>query len=214
MSPKAIAASYAFISIAYIALFHPNPSFMSAHLKMLPILLLAIATVLLAAPGWRWPVTTALLFSALGDLLLALDDLKGGLFIAGLGSFLMAQALYAWVFWRHRSPDAGRRWLALGYIPVGLLLAWLVLPAADALALPVAVYLVGISLMVTGAAMTDRPLLVFAGALCFAASDTLIAVNKFLVAVPAAGTLIMASYYLAQGLICAGVLRRTGTVTS
>ena len=139
------------------------------------------------------------------------DDLRGGLFTVGLGSFLVAQGLYAWAFWRHRHPDATRRRLALAYLPVSLLLAVMVLPAAGTLAVPVAAYLLGVTAMVTGAALTDRSLLVFAGALCFAASDTLIGVNKFLVAVPAAGTLIMASYYLAQGLICAGVIRSPST---
>ena len=45
------------------------------------------------------------------------------------------------------------------------------------------------------------------GACIFMASDTLIAINKFLTPVPQAGLVIMLSYYLAQWLLWRGALR-------
>lgn len=207
MNLRLSAVTYLLFSVGYIAFLHPHPSILTALIKPLPILFLALITARLAAPGWRVWVSAGLVFSAGGDLLLALDDLHGDLFIAGLASFFVAQGAYAVAFWGHRRTDPARRWLAIAYVPAGVLLGWWMLPAAGTLAVPVGVYLLGISAMVTGAALTSRSLLVFAGALCFALSDTLIGVNKFLTPVPAAGTLIMASYYLAQGLICAGVVR-------
>lgn len=207
MNLRLAAVAYCFFSVAYTAFLHPHPSLLTALLKPLPILFLALITARSVAPGWRGLVSAGLVFSAAGDLLLALDDLHGDLFIAGLASFFMAQGAYAVAFWSRRHADPVRRWLAIAYVPAGVLLAGWMLPAAGTLAVPVGIYLLGISAMVTGAALTNRSLLVFAGALCFAVSDTLIGVNKFLAPVPAAGTLIMASYYLAQGLICAGVVR-------
>ena len=82
------------------------------------------------------------------------------------------------------------------------------------MAVPVALYSVAITAMVTGAAMADRPLLLFAGALSFALSDAMLAIDRFINPLPGAGLLIMGSYYLAQGLICAGALRAPGRATA
>ena len=68
--------------------------------------------------------------------------------------------------------------------------------------------------MVTGAAVVDRPLLLFAGALVFAFSDALIALNKFVEPIPRAGLLIMLNYYLAQLLIWRGAHSRTSANTA
>ena len=58
-----------------------------AGIKALPIFLLMFLVFRQLTGVWRSAMVVALLFSAGGDVLLALD--KGGdLFIAGLGSFL------------------------------------------------------------------------------------------------------------------------------
>lgn len=45
------------------------------------------------------------------------------------------------------------------------------------------------------------------GALIFMISDTLIAVDRFVSTFAGSDVAIMATYYLAQGLICVGVVR-------
>lgn len=207
MNLRITAIAFVFFSVCYTFFFSSHSSYTGAHLKIVPILVLAWTAWTRASADWRWPLTAGFLFSALGDLLLDLDGLRGDLFIAGLGSFLLAQLCYAGLFWRHRSPDARRWWLVLAYLPAATLLAWQILPRVGDMALPVGGYLLAISAMVTGAALTDRPLLLFAGAFSFAVSDTLLAFDRFLHPVPAAGILIMGTYYLAQGLICAGALQ-------
>lgn len=201
------AAVYIAFSVCYTFFFSSDSSYIGALLKIAPILLLAFTAWTGAAANWRWPLTAALLFSALGDLLLDLDGLSGDLFMAGLGSFLLAQLIYAGLFWRHRGTDTRRWWLVAAYLPVTALLTWHILPGTAEMALPVGGYMLAISAMVCGAALTDRPLMLFGGALSFAVSDTLLAIDRFLHPVPAAGILIMGTYYLAQGLICAGALR-------
>jgi uncharacterized membrane protein YhhN len=205
MSRALLAAVYVALSLVYLLAFRQAPSLTGAVVKTLPILLLAALATRAAAPGWRAPLAAALACSALGDFLLDLNALHGGLFTAGLGSFLLAQLLYAWQFWRNRGALPQRRLLALGYLPVAAALAWVVIPAAGALALPVGAYLLAITAMVTGAAVADRPLWLFAGALSFAASDGMIALTKFeLLRLPFASLAIMVSYYLAQWLIWHG----------
>ncbi|MBP6382592.1 MAG: lysoplasmalogenase [Pseudomonadales bacterium] len=203
----ALTAAYALLAVAYLLLFGYNDSWTGAIVKMLPVLLLAAASVRLMRGAWRRGMVAALLFSALGDWLLGMNGVTGNLFTAGLGSFLLAQLAYAQLFWRHRSPDRRRRWLAACYLPVAAVLAWLVLPEAGAMAVPVTLYMLAITAMVTGAALADRPLMLLAGALAFAFSDATIAINKFLAPVPQSGLVIMLSYYLAQWLLWRGALR-------
>jgi len=203
----ALTAAYALLAAAYLLLFGYNDSWTGAIVKMLPILLLAGASARLMRGQWRRWMVVALLFSALGDWLLGMNGVAGNLFAAGLGSFLLAQLAYAQLFWRHRAPDRRRLWLAACYLPVAGALAWLVLPAAAEMAVPVALYMLAITAMVTGAALADRPLVLLAGALAFAFSDATIAINKFLTPVPQAGLVIMVSYYLAQWLLWRGALR-------
>jgi len=202
-----ITAAYGLLAAAYLLAFDYNDSWTGAIVKMLPILLLAGASARLMRGAWRRWMVVALLFSALGDWLLGMNGVAGNLFTAGLGSFLLAQLAYAQLFWRHRSADRRRRWLAACYLPVAATLAWLVLPVAGEMTVPVALYMLAITAMVTGAALANRPLLLLAGALAFAFSDATIAINKFLAPVPQAGLVIMVSYYLAQWLLWRGALR-------
>jgi uncharacterized membrane protein YhhN len=203
----AVTAAYGLLAATYLLLFGYNASWIGAIVKMLPILLLAAASARLMRGAWRRGMVAALLFSALGDWLLGMNGVLGELFTAGLGSFLVAQLAYAQLFWRHRAPDRRRRWLALAWLPAAAVLAWRVLPVAGEMAVPVALYMLAITAMVTGAALADRPLVLLAGALAFAFSDATIAINKFLTPVPQAGLVIMLSYYLAQWLLWRGALR-------
>ena len=118
-----ISAAYALLAAVYLLLFGYNDSWIGAIVKMLPILLLAAASARLMRGTWRRWMVVALLFSALGDWLLGMNGVVGNLFVAGLGSFLVAQLAYAQLFWRHRAPDRRRRWLAACYLPVAAGLA-------------------------------------------------------------------------------------------
>jgi uncharacterized membrane protein YhhN len=206
LGKPAVSILYALICAGYLALFEHNASWGGAALKTAPLLLLAAGAAWHGRGAWRSGLTLALLFSALGDFLLAAHGILGGLFSAGLGSFLVAQLCYAQLFWRHRSAARARLVLACAYLPVAAAMAWVILPRTGELQLPVTVYLLGITAMVCGAALTARPLWLFAGALCFAFSDASIAVNKFVTPLPHAGLIIMLSYYIAQWLLWSGAL--------
>ena len=205
MNRTVVTVSYGALALLYLVVFN-HDSWLGAAVKAAPILLLATAAFALAAPSWRLSLVLALLFSALGDVLLAAHAIVGGLWVAGLGAFLVAQLIYAQQFWRHQSNEPWRRLLALMWLPIAALLAWRIAPATGELIVPVTAYLLAITAMVTGAALADRPLVLFAGALCFAFSDGSIAVNRFVEPLANAGTVIMLSYYLAQWLIWYGAL--------
>ena len=197
-------------SFAYLGLMHSGlPLELRVALKLVPV-----ATLLLMAfrhaPTPRY-LYFALAFSAGGDFFLALPLQHG--FVLGLGSFLVAQLTYAGGFIMARSPHLSTVMKArIGAVLVySAILSAILLPATGELLLPVSVYLVAISLMACSAALHHRySTTLFAGALVFVASDTMIAVDKFLVPFEGARYAIMATYYTAQGLITWSILTASG----
>lgn len=150
----------------------------------------------------------ALGFSLVGDVFLMLP---GNFFIPGLASFLIAHLFYIALF---RSDTSHVRWF-----PNRIALACTLLAGAAMYALvfgglrdpvlkvAVAVYALAISLMaaqaLSRATVLDTPeaRAVAIGALIFMASDSLIAINRFVSPLPMAPLAILSTYYIAQILI-------------
>lgn len=183
-----------------------------AHRVFKPLaMLLAMARVLRApaAPGRGW-LLAALAGSLAGDVFLMFD----GFFIPGLVAFLLAHLAYIARLRQDAPWLASRRaWLGVAAVGLGVYaLLWTGgLPAA--LRLPVAVYVCAIGLMAAqafgrAAVLRDAPArLAAAGAACFMVSDTLLAFNRFVTPLPAQALWVLGSYYAAQGLLVAGLLR-------
>lgn len=182
-----------------------------ASLKIVPIAILALIALQILEGLTRSLTLAALALSALGDLLLALEFPNQ--FVFGLGAFLLAQLTYAGNFLREaaRLKDWCCKRTLLRGLPVlaaAFLLAQLLLPAAGELAPAVLVYLLAIVTMaLSAAAHRGDSALLFAGAVTFMVSDTLIALNKFVIPLPMAGTAIMVTYYGAQMALLYGIGR-------
>lgn len=160
------------------------------------------------------------LFSWFGDLfmLFSADFIY---FVLGIGSFLVAQMLYAFLFLRTinisgKKPFLKKKpvWLIL-YIAFGLIIYILLFNQLDAV-LKVAIFIYMVAILIMSAMALNRygnghPLsfsLVFAGSLLFVASDSMIAINRFLVPIPFEGLFIMGTYIAAQFLIMKGILKQ------
>lgn len=150
----------------------------------------------------------ALFFSLLGDIFLAID--RERFFIFGLGSFLLAHLSYSALFIMHR---ADRGLSKRRYIVQGLLLlfsagmAIRLWPVLGDLKLPVFFYIAAITIMGLSACRSRfNPWLVVTGALSFILSDSLIAIDKFLIPFDQAGSLIWITYILGQYGLCFGIL--------
>lgn len=193
-------------SVAYLFIRHLNwlPS-MDWAPKIIPILLL-LGYVAVSIQGLvRNLLLIGLGFSLLGDILLSLN----GLFIQGLGAFLVAQLTYAGLFFSQaRISKAGISFAAI-IITLVTVAAWQILPHTGDLKGVVLAYMVAISTMAISAGLRDDPFFLFTamGASIFVLSDTLIAINKFIVPFEWAGVGIMTTYYLAQLMITLGVCR-------
>jgi uncharacterized membrane protein YhhN len=200
-------------SAVYLATtpWHPYPG--SAPIKGASILLLAwlcfrahgIGIVNRALLGF------ALVLSSIGDVVLDLSPEK--LFVAGLGSFLLAHLAYVALFTRNwprpLSPNAGQLAIVLVVILyTGAFATWLV-PGLAALAIPVMLYVCAITAMVVSAVLARfESSWIAAGAGLFLISDCILAVNKFKTEVPLRDYLVWATYYAAQYAIATGFLLR------
>lgn len=156
------------------------------------------------APAYIFP---ALVFSVCGDVLLALPLEHG--FVFGLSAFLLAQLTYSVGFYRARRPKSeGKIWLQLtAVIAYSIALGFVLLPRTGELMLPVAIYLLAITFMACTAAMHRYyRITLFAGALVFVLSDSMIAIDKFLVPFDGSRYAIMTTYYLAQAMITWSIL--------
>ncbi|MGE0020653.1 MAG: lysoplasmalogenase [Draconibacterium sp.] len=165
----------------------------------------------------------AILFSLLGDTFLMFTGNGPNFFIFGLGSFLVAQIGYIFLFRRLNQVEGLKPflvtkplWLLL-YIFYGGVIYILLFPNLD-LVLKIAVFiymsaLLGMSVM----ALNRKGILpqisfnfVFSGSLLFVVSDTLIALDKFLTPIPADRLWVMSTYMVAQFLIVTGILKQSG----
>ena len=148
----------------------------------------------------------ALVFSLLGDVLLMLPR---DAFVAGLAAFLVAHVCYVVGFWT--DPPA-----AIAMVIASVVVVLAVAPIArdgrcallasePALRPPVAIYMVVIATMVASAIASGN-VVAAAGAVLFAASDSLIAWDRFVRPVARAEVTIMVTYHVGQILLVLSLL--------
>jgi alkylglycerol monooxygenase len=149
----------------------------------------------------------ALVLSMAGDVLLMLP----GLFVPGLVAFLVAHLAYIGLFTRQAPWFASRAALLACLIYAAAMYAWLWIDLPAGLRVPVAAYVLVIACMgaqVLGAVLSGhgaKPLA--AAALLFMLSDSILAVNKFIMPVPLAPLWILSTYFMAQLLFAHFALR-------
>jgi uncharacterized membrane protein YhhN len=140
-------------------------------------------------------------------------------FILGIAAFLVAQIFYAILFLRTINISGKKPFLKkkpvglVPYIAFGLIIYTLLFTHLDeVLKVAVLVYILAIlsmTIMALNRYGNGHPISfkrVFIGSLFFVASDTMIAINRFLVAIPYERLVIMGTYIAAQYLIMRGIL--------
>ena len=148
----------------------------------------------------------ALLFCAAGDMALELE--AGRYFVIGLGLFLIAQILFIVNFSRDFQMQKSRIPIITTLVIYALVIALILKPTLKEIAIPVYFYIAVITTMGIFAALrASRGKLVLYGALSFIISDSILAINKFTVPVPADDYIGMFTYYLALFLIAYGHVR-------
>ncbi|MCV7125028.1 lysoplasmalogenase [Mycobacterium lacus] len=203
------------VYLTVIALRSPPGTELTGHWVLQPPFKASMA-VLLALAAMAHPIVRerlwlvlALLLSASGDWLLAIPWWTQS-FVLGLASFLLAHLCFLGALLPHavRSVPSGARIAAVVLMCLAsaslLALFWPHL-GRDNLTIPVTVYIVVLSAMVCTALLARLPTIWTAvGALCFAASDSMIAISRFILGNEALAVPIWWSYAAAEILITAG----------
>lgn len=207
----AVGAGYGLFLIA-VALRVPSGAELTGQFALQPAVK-AAAAVLLAVAALRHPVArerrwlvAALIGSAAGDYLLAMPWWEPS-FVLGLASFLIAHLCFLAAL----VPLAARRTsrlvaAAAVVLACVALLVWF-WPALleQGMALPVTVYIAVLGAMVCAALLAVLPTPWTAlGAVCFAASDSMIGISKFVLGSEALAVPIWWAYAASLFLITAG----------
>ncbi|BEL12786.1 hypothetical protein Q0Z83_109770 [Actinoplanes sichuanensis] len=163
-----------------------------------PLLILYMLT-----RGRRDLVTVALGFATAGDVALLVPGQVA--FLIGMGFFLVAQLCFVAAFRPLRAKYAVP--YGLLWVPANLLL-W---SRLGALAVPVLIYSLALTMMAAAAAGVSRR--VAAGGLLFLVSDLLIGLGAAGLRPPAHGVLVMTTYAAALYLITTGWVRARSSST-
>jgi alkylglycerol monooxygenase len=153
-------------------------------------------------PAAIW-LLAALVLSVAGDVWLMFP----GFFVQGLASFLLAHLCYIALFRHAVGWFPSKPVLGLMLVYGAAMLAYLWPHLASGLRLPVALYVLVISLM--GAQAIGRAIVlqtpsarwVALGCVLFMVSDTILALNKFVAPLPISALWILSTYFSAQILI-------------
>lgn len=207
----AVALGYG-IFLAVAALMLPQNADLTGRFPGQPAVKALMAVLLAVAAWWhrrarerRWLVA-ALLFSAGGDFFLAMPWWQPS-FVLGLGSFLVAHLCYLGALVPLRGARGSRLVVSAAVVAACLsLLIWF-WPrlVADGLTVPVVVYMAVLAAMVCAALLARLPTPWTAlGAVCFAVSDGMIGIGRFVLDSHALDVPIWWVYATSQVLITAG----------
>ncbi|OBG98110.1 lysoplasmalogenase [Mycobacterium sp. E3247] len=200
------------VYLTVLALGSPPGTELTGHWALQPLFKASMALLLTAAAAGhaivrerRW-LMPALLLSAVGDWALAVPWWTQS-FVVGLAAFLLAHLCFlgALLPLAARRPSKPRIAAVVAMcVATVALLAWF-WPHLNKLALPVTAYIVVLTAMVCAALVARLPTIWTAvGAVCFAASDSLIAVGRFILGNEALAVPIWWSYAAALILMTAG----------
>jgi uncharacterized membrane protein YhhN len=203
---KTLLYIFAAFAIIFIASLPFQPYLGNFVIKAIPAISLS-ALALVTVSGSRGKLLFAsLLLCAAGDVALEIGAEK--YFIIGLGFFLIAQIMFIVTFSRDFKMQKSRIPIIVIFAIYALAMAIVMTPSLREMAIPVYFYLVVITLMGIFAALrAAKNKLTLYGAVSFIVSDSIIAINKFMMPVPAADYLVMVTYYLALFLITFGCLK-------
>jgi uncharacterized membrane protein YhhN len=203
------------------AVYFAVPNFFN---KAIPIWYLG-GNCLMNSTWYSLLVGIGLLFSSGGDVSLELDDGDIKYFICGLLCFLVAHLLYIAAFTSIKIiPSKAAAIIGMICIIYYTIMMTLLLPVVGrTLMLPVMVYAATICAMMFTAAnrfFGKSDISYFSrysallGALLFVASDTILALNKFLGPIENAKRMVMVTYYLAQIFIALSASRKSNKTTN
>jgi len=197
MWSKIIAVLIGIMGITYIFFIPSDPVSTKIIFKLIPMLLIILFTLL-------QPIGQSKQYKTLILIGLTVCMLADGLiywFIVGLITFLIGHIWYIFAFRQIRHASIPKWAIALLLIYGLAMVIWLAgtlwSQGETLLAFAIIIYIAVILMMGWNAFQTANKFAVI-GALLFIFSDSILAINKFIVDIPFSDALIMISYYGAQ----------------
>lgn len=195
------------MGLVYIFLIPHEPVGLKIAMKLIPMLLIivyAATNMSYVSPRYKKIIVVGLIVSMVADGVIYW-------FMAGLVTFFIAHILYVVAF-RTASRKSVPLVAAIPLLLYGMLMiVWIAGPqlVSGEVVLGVAIiaYITVITLMGWMAIRTRLPLVII-GALLFIASDSFLAIDRFVVALPAREALVMITYYAAQVFFAASISSR------
>jgi uncharacterized membrane protein YhhN len=183
--------------------FEPYPG--NFVIKAIPAISLAVLAFIAVSSSKGKLLFISLLFCAAADI--ALELAGGKYFVAGLGLFLIAQIFFIITFSRDFKFQTSKIPVIVLFVVYSAMMAFILTPHLKEMTIPVYVYMAAIMLMGIFASLRSvKNDFTLYGAISFIVSDSIIAINKFMMPVPAADYAIMITYYLSLFLIVYGFL--------
>ena len=203
---KALLYTFLAFAVLFIALLPLQPYPGNFVIKAVPAISLAVLA-LLAVSGLKGKLLfMSLLFCATADIALELPMEMS--FMLGLGLFLIAHILLIVTFSRDFKMQRSRIPVIVLIAIYAVIISIVLTPWLKEMAIPVYIYVIAITLMGIFAALrAAKNKFTLYGAISFVVSDSIIAINKFMIPVVAADYIIMITYYLALLLIVYGFLK-------
>jgi uncharacterized membrane protein YhhN len=184
--------------------FEPYPG--NFIIKAIPATSLAILTFIAVSSSRGKLLFTALLFCAAADI--ALEVAAGQYFVIGLGLFLVAHIFFIITFTRDFKFQMSKLPVVVLFIVYSVMMAFILTPSLKEMAIPVYAYMTALTLVGVFASLRSaKNDFTLYGAISFIVSDSVLAINKFMMPVAAADYVIMVTYYLSLFLIVYGFLR-------
>lgn len=212
-----------FISILALVFYANIVDSLMLHIIFKPLIVISLLVYLFMEDGHKEKAVAfaiaGLILSLLGDILLIFQGENPLFFIGGLISFLVAHVSYIFYYLRSSNTIAvkqlkGKPVFILMMVIYGIVFCLLLYNNLGGLKVPVFLYtavLIGMNIFALnryGKVNDTSFKLIMIGAICFALSDSLLAINKFLLPLPLAGVWILGSYAAAQYFITQGVLSK------
>jgi uncharacterized membrane protein YhhN len=175
--------------------------------KAATAVLLAVAALGHPVPRERRWLVAALTFSAAGDFLLAMPWWEPS-FVLGLAAFLLAHLCFlaALIPLASTNPSRIAAAVVVCLACVALLVWFWPRLIAEGMAIPVVLYMVVLAAMTCAALVADLPTAWTAlGAVCFAVSDAMIGIGRFVLGSEALAVPIWWAYAVSLLLITAGL---------
>lgn len=189
---------------AFEVVFILNPASPGVILKIAPSVVLASLIFRIKGVD-RGFMLVALIFCVAGDVFLHLD--RERFFLGGLISFALGHLVYTIYFFK-TSSKKGRGFIVPGLIVLYGIGVGVLLRGIGDMQSPVWVYLAIIILMTIGSYYSKLySLVLISGTSLFVFSDTVLAINKFIMFIPYATPINIFLYFIAQLLIVLGVVK-------